>query len=167
LISTKFSFAGSTFDLPLLSRIARTLIRPIRKSQRLGESARRRWDRREFPRSEVQVDARFKILRPKESFNAIALRGTLLNISPIGARAAISNLLHSDYLQLVRNPTLRYVTVQCSLGAGSNTRLFGMISHFDYHGEESEPACHIGITFGQMEPEDRRELGCFLASVKC
>ena len=129
----------------------------------MTDMVRLRWDRRRYRRNPVNIEARFKILRPRESYNAVALRGSLLDLSRSGARAEVSNLLQADYQQILRNPQLRYISVRCTLpGTEDMTRLFGSIVHFDYHGEDIDPACHVGISFGEMEAHDRLRLAEFL-----
>ncbi len=128
---------------------------------------RLRWDRRRFGRVPVDLQARFRILRPKESYNALALRGKLLDVSKSGARVAVANLLQADYQQILRNPQLRYISIRCMFpNVQSETRLFGTIVHFDYHGEDVDPACHMGISFGEMEAQDRLHLNEFLQHIQ-
>jgi len=106
-------------------------------------------DRRRDHRYHVDLPVKVEILRPELTFSPLGLPARLMDISPNGVRVSLLQLKKNEYVQLVKNVQMRYVRIHCHFpGQAEGVRLFGSITFFKYLGEDSMPACDVGVMFG-------------------
>jgi hypothetical protein len=124
-------------------------------------------DRRRTIRYPVDLEAEVQIVRPEETFTPMTLDGKIIDLSLRGARIALRRFPQREYLQLVKQRKPPYVSLFCSFPPEQDrSRLFGLLTYIDYRGEKNDPACNLGISFGEMEQKDIDRLDGYLDQVQ-
>jgi len=124
-------------------------------------------ERRKHKRIPINLEISLQIVHPEDSLGTRSFHGRVSNINERDLRVTVFDLSSAQYQKLIRDRDLRYARMSCTFPTSeTESRLYGRILYFDYHGKSENKVCEFALQFWELDDEEKTKLKAFVEYLK-